>query len=293
MAADDIKKKARSDLREKAVRQITRLAQERGSLLDAGVSELVHELQVHQIELEMQNEELQRSQSELAAAKNKYFDLYELAPVGYATLDRLGTLQEINLAGAELLGTERRYLKGRRFASSVTGADRDEFQSFFRRLFENSGREEVALRLAPAEGTVVHALLSAVAIRDSEGGLIHCQIAITDISARTNAENALRKLTEDLDRRVVERTRELAESQARLRALVAELSRAEESERRRLAVELHDHLAQMLTLSRLNIGRAEKLALDGALKERLGEAQRALDESIAYTRSLMTQLHPR
>ncbi|MGZ9257524.1 MAG: ATP-binding protein, partial [Candidatus Binatia bacterium] len=293
MAADDIKKKARSDLREKAVRQITRLAQERGSLLDAGVSELVHELQVHQIELEMQNEELQRSQSELAAAKNKYFDLYELAPVGYATLDRLGTIQEINLAGAELLGTERRYLKGRRFASSVTGADRDEFQSFFRRLFENSGREEVALRLAPAEGTVVHALLSAVVIRDSEGGLIHCQIAITDISARTNAENALRKLTEDLDRRVVERTRELAESQARLRALVAELSRAEESERRRLAVELHDHLAQMLTLSRLNIGRAEKLALDGALKERLAEAQRALDESIAYTRSLMTQLHPR
>ena len=293
MAADDIKKKARSDLREKAVRQITGLAQERGSLLDAGVSELVHELQVHQIELEMQNEELQRSQSELAAAKNKYFDLYELAPVGYATLDRLATIQEINLAGAELLGTERRYLKGRRFASSVTGADRDEFQSFFRRLFENSGREEVALRLAPAEGPVVHALLSAVAIRDSEGGLIHCQIAITDISARTKADNALRKLTEDLDRRVVERTRELAESQARLRALVAELSRAEERERRRLAVELHDHLAQMLTLSRLNIGRAEKLALDGTLKERLAEAQRALDESIAYTRSLMTQLHPR
>ncbi|HSQ12915.1 MAG TPA: hypothetical protein VLM90_07850, partial [Candidatus Deferrimicrobium sp.] len=75
MAADDIKKKARSDLREKAVRQITRLAQAPGSLLDAGVSELVHELQVHQIELEMQNEELQRSQSQLAAAKNKYFDL--------------------------------------------------------------------------------------------------------------------------------------------------------------------------------------------------------------------------
>jgi PAS domain S-box-containing protein len=293
MAADDLKKKAGSDLREKAVRKIPRLAQEPGSHPDAGVSKLVHELQVHQLELEMQNEELQRSQSELAAAKNKYFDLYELAPVGYATLDRLGAIQEINLAGAELLGTERRYLKGRRFASSVTGADRDEFQSFFRRLFENTGREEVALRLAPAEGPPVNALLSAVAIRDTEGGLVHCQLAITDISARTKAEDGLRKLTEDLDRRVVERTRELAESQARLRALVAQLSRAEERERRRLAVELHDHLAQMLTLSRLNIGRAEKLALGGALKERLAAAQRALDESIAYTRSLMTQLHPR
>ncbi len=293
MAADDSKKKARSDLREKAVRHITRLEQEPGSHVNAGVSELIHELQVHQIELEMQNEELQRSQADLAAAKNKYFDLYELAPVGYATLDRLGTIQEINLAGAELLGTERRYLKGRRFASSVTGADRDEFQSFFRRLFENSGREEVDLRLAPAERPPLNVLLSAVAVPDIEGKLVHCQVAITDISTRIKAENALRKMTEDLDRRVVERTRELAESQARLRALVAELSRAEERERRRLAVELHDHLAQMLTLSRLNIGRAEKLALDGTLKDRLAEAQRALDESISYTRSLMTQLHPR
>ena len=99
--------------------------------------------------------------------------------------------------------------------------------------------------------------------------------AVLDITERKRAEEALRKMTEDLDRRVVERTRELAESQARLRALVADLSRAEERERRRLAVELHDHLAQMLTLSRLNIGRAEKLALDGALKERLAEAHRS------------------
>jgi PAS domain S-box-containing protein len=117
--------------------------------------------------------------------------------------------------------------------------------------------------------------------------------AVLDITERKRAEKALRKLTEDLDRRVVERTRELAESQSRLRSLVAEITKTEERERRRLAVELHDYLAQMLTVSRMNIGRAEKLAAGDALKQRLAVAMESVDESIAYTRSLMAQLSPR
>ena len=117
--------------------------------------------------------------------------------------------------------------------------------------------------------------------------------AVLDITERKRAEEALRKLTEDLDRRVVERTRELAESQSRLRSLVAEITKTEERERRRLAVELHDYLAQMLTVSRMSIGRAEKLAANDALKQRLAEAMASVDESIAYTRSLMAQLSPR
>ncbi len=117
--------------------------------------------------------------------------------------------------------------------------------------------------------------------------------AVLDITERKRAEEALRKLTEDLDRRVVERTRELAESQSRLRSLVAEITKTEERERRRLAVELHDYLAQMLTVSRMNIGRVEKLAAGDALKQRLAEAMESVDESIAYTRSLMAQLSPR
>ena len=117
--------------------------------------------------------------------------------------------------------------------------------------------------------------------------------AVLDITERKRTEEALRKLTENLDRRVVERTRELAESQSRLRSLVAEITKTEERERRRLAVELHDYLAQMLTVSRMNIARAEKLAASDPLKQRLAEALESVDESIAYTRSLMAQLSPR
>ena len=85
----------------------------------------------------------------------------------------------------------------------------------------------------------------------------------------------------------------MAASEARLRVQVGELSRAEARERRRFAVELHDHLAQLLTISRFNIDRADQCAADGVLKERLAEARQSVDESIAYTRSLIAQLNPR
>jgi PAS domain S-box-containing protein len=122
------------------------------------------------------------------------------------------------------------------------------------------------------------------------GGLI-------DITERKQAEKALRDLNEQLDQRVSQRTRELAESQARLRSLVAELTRAEERERRRLAVELHDYLAQSLTALRMDLSRADKLMTttdgNGVLRKILYDVRNDLDHSIDYTRSLIAELSPR
>ncbi len=72
----------------------------------------VQELQVHQIELEQQNRELQEVQQTLEASRDQYAELYDWAPVGYATLDRTGTIRHINLTGAKLFGTERTRLIG-------------------------------------------------------------------------------------------------------------------------------------------------------------------------------------
>jgi len=83
----------------------------------------VHELEVCQIELEMQNNELRRSQEELELSRNTYVELYDFAPVGYFTFDTLGLIREVNLTGAKLLGTERGLLLKRSFSSFIADAD--------------------------------------------------------------------------------------------------------------------------------------------------------------------------
>ena len=189
---------AKSDarLREQAEKQIKESAHVPKALPRDDVLKLIHELEVHQVELELQNEELRRSQSEIEVSRKKYFDLYDLAPIGYVTLDRNGLIREINLTGGELLGREKRYLMSSRFARFVHRSDQDNFHKFHRRLFESGGHEEVELRLTPGQKQPAEALLSGVAIQDSEGNLNVCQIAITDITIRKRAENWLRKLIE-------------------------------------------------------------------------------------------------
>ena len=98
---------------------------------------LVQELQIHQIELEMQNEELKKARDEAEAERERYLDLYDFAPVGYFTLDRDGVIRQVNLAGARLLGLERSLLLNRRFGQFVSPADRPRLQ----RLPEEGLRE--------------------------------------------------------------------------------------------------------------------------------------------------------
>ncbi len=98
---------------------------------------LCHELEVHQIELEMQNEELRRVQAELAASEEKYRDLYEFAPVGYFTLESSGQIREANLAGASLLGAERALLVNNRFQSHLDRRSLLEFNAFCRRVTDS------------------------------------------------------------------------------------------------------------------------------------------------------------
>jgi PAS domain S-box-containing protein len=132
---------------------------------------------------------------------------------------------------------------------------------------------------------------------DEAGVPTHLAGLTADITVRKEAEAEFLRLAAELDQRVVDRTRDLAESRRRLRALVGELTRAEERERRRLAGELHDTLTQTLTLSRMNVSRASRLLDEGAERRRvievLNQTQSTLDSSIAYTRTLISELSPR
>jgi two-component system sensor kinase FixL len=160
------------------------------------VLELIHELEVHQVELEMQNDELRRAHSELEGERKKYFDLYDLSPVGYMTLDRGGCIREINLSAAQMLGRPRRYLKGSRFARFVDAAQRDDFNRFYKKLFQSGGRDELELRLWSKDNAAVTAVISGVAIIGGVGDVDVCQMAITDITVRVAAEHWRQKLIE-------------------------------------------------------------------------------------------------
>ena len=93
----------------------------------------LHELQVHQIELEMQNEELRQSCAEVVAATEKYADLYDSAPVSYLMLDAVGDIREANLTAAHYLGVNRVQLIGRRFGVSVAEESRAAFNEFLQK----------------------------------------------------------------------------------------------------------------------------------------------------------------
>jgi PAS domain-containing protein len=86
----------------------------------ADIQKLVEELRIHQVELEMQNEELRRAQLELAEARDRYIDLYDFAPIGYITISETGFILGVNLTGAKMLGIERGRLVGQPFSSFVT-----------------------------------------------------------------------------------------------------------------------------------------------------------------------------
>ena len=152
---------------------------------EADTQRLVHELQVHQIELEMQNEELQKARDEMEAGLEKFSDLYDFAPVGYLTLDREGTIREANLTSASLLGNERSRLVKRRFGLCVSAADLPAFNAFLAKVFESRVRESCEVTLLKEGKPPVELRIEAVAAASGQ----ECRAVLADITEHKRAEN--------------------------------------------------------------------------------------------------------
>jgi len=151
--------------------------------------ELLHELQVHQIELEMQNESLRQVQIELEESRDRYVDLYDFAPVGYLTLSRAGLIEQINLTGAELLGVERKKLLGRRFVNYVAAEDHDRWQRQFMRVAQQNDKRRSELVMRRGDGSCFHAHLDCLHLSGAEPRV---RISLSDVSERRHAEEELR-----------------------------------------------------------------------------------------------------
>ena len=119
-----------------------------GSAMETDVKKLMHELQVHQIELEMQNEELRRAYETTESALKKYTMLYDLAPMGYFTLDSGGRICDLNFTGADMLGDRRFSLINTNFNLFISEESQPVFNDFLRKVFESNAKESCELQLA-------------------------------------------------------------------------------------------------------------------------------------------------
>jgi two-component system cell cycle sensor histidine kinase/response regulator CckA len=176
------------DLRQRAEKLVRLTRRDVAALPVENVQSLVHELQVYQIQLDMQNEQLRKTQQELEESRDQYSDLYDFAPVGYLTLDPQGFIQEANLTAATLIGVARSNLTGTGFRRLVAAGDLDRFRSHLKAVFAAEARCACELELVRKDGTSFCARLEGIRALSGSGQTLSCRMAISDITARKHAE---------------------------------------------------------------------------------------------------------
>jgi len=287
-------------LRSTAEEFLAKTREEIQAIPPSDVTDLIHELQVHQIELEMQNAELRKTQLELQESRDEYSDLYDFAPTGYFTIDEKRLICRANLTGAELLGVERRNLVKTRFSRFVASDSQDEYYLHLKQTLETGNKQTCELKLAKPDGTPLYVQISSIPILDSDGKVTQIRMAVTDISPRKQAEEALQNTHDELEQRVEARTaqltkeieerkkteKELYGSRESLRQLSSQLLNAQEDERKKIARELHDSIGQSVAAIKFT---AEN-ALDQMRKSRTDQSLESLEALISMVQHAGTEI---
>ncbi len=149
---------------------------------------LLHELRVHQIELEMQNEELRRAQVALDGLRARYFDLYEMAPVGYVTVSEDGVIREANLRASTMLGTPRDDLDEHPLTQFVVAEDQDIYYRHRKQLIDTGEPQVCELRMKPSSGAELWVRMEATTVRDNDKGAWTCRVTMSDITETQNLQ---------------------------------------------------------------------------------------------------------
>ncbi len=218
----DLRIRAEESLREKFPQGPESLA----ALSPAEVRRLLHELRVYQTELEMQNEELRRAQLELEASRAQYFDLYDLAPIGYVTLDQQGLIEKANLTAARLLGLERELLIGEPLTRFIAREEQDSYYLCRKELLKMDGRQACEMRMNKKGGARFWARLEMAVADVSAGEAPSCRVVLMEITDRKQAEELLKKAHLQLEQKVRERTLELEMANAELKVRISERKQA-------------------------------------------------------------------
>jgi len=271
------KKSGRQDtdqLRKSAEAKLARRAPLTGAPARPAV-DMLHELQVHQIELEMQNEAMRQAQVELEESRDRYVDLYEFAPVGYLTLTPEAMISKINLTGAALLGEERKKLLDRRFERFIVPEDRDRWHVYFMQVLEKSGAHGCELEFQRGDGSGFNDILDCICIK-ADSGTKAVRVTFTDISRQKKTENELR------------------EYHQLLREMSALAVASREAEFKHIAREVHDELGQLLTALRMDVSllRIQFGKRDPILMEKIKNILALADKAIQGVRDVTANLRP-
>jgi PAS domain S-box-containing protein len=285
--------------------------------LEPDILRLLHELQVHQVELEMQNGELQEVRNRLETLLEKYTDLYDFAPVGYFSLDDQGRILEVNLTGAAMLGLERSRLLNRCLPHFVVSANQPHFRRFLTQVFAGTGKAFCEASLLRADAAEFWASLHGTSAISLSGPPKWCRVTISDITSLKQAEQAQARMealalanrelrgqivrrqaaeetlkqSEQNQRQLLEQSRQM---QGELRHLSRQVLRAQEEERKRISRELHDVIAQTLTGINVRLAALKRDAALGSkgLDRQVTRTQRLVERSVNIVHRFARELRP-
>jgi PAS domain S-box-containing protein len=200
------KGEGKPSLRERAEKLVGRESKSLEVLSSDELVSLLHELQVHQIELQMQNEELRSAQEELERSRKKYFELFDLAPLGYLSLDKMGVILEANLTAGGLLGFPRSHLLRRTFRDFVVSSYWIALAEHLRAVGETAEGGACELELLKRDGSSFAAHLETIRVDEGEDDEdpFEFRIAFVDISERKRGEKARERLLALLQERNAE-----------------------------------------------------------------------------------------
>lgn len=161
-----------------------------GAISPRNLSRMFLKLRVQNLELEMQNEKLRRTQAELEVAKTRYFNLYDQAPLGYCTFSEKGLIMDTNLAAANLFGVARGFLIKQSISRFIIKEDQDIYYQHRKQLFETGAPQEYELRMVKNDGTIFWAHLIATISQEVQNQTM-CYVMLSDISCLKQREEEL------------------------------------------------------------------------------------------------------
>ncbi|MCU7807603.1 MAG: EAL domain-containing protein [Candidatus Thiodiazotropha sp. (ex Semelilucina semeliformis)] len=190
----------RSELRRRAEKRVIP-ADKQGiaEMSTDDIAALLHELETHQIELEMQNEELLSTQNVLVEMRDQYTELYDYAPVGYVTVSTQGLIVQSNLTFAEMLGLPRSHLLNQRFSLFVIEEDQDNYYHYLRKLIETHQRQSCELRLRNQSDDLLWARLDSLCVESADSECLSIRCVFTDITDHKQRDVQIRTLSQAVE----------------------------------------------------------------------------------------------